>query len=255
MKLLTGTQHLFYKNIRKSQINPKRRRLTTMNIAMTQYTICDINGETPTSNQIWLLIRAREIPTSVPGFLWKCEFWDKIPHCENRGKCGLCDSPESMEHILLDCDNSSTSRIIWKAASDLWCKREPNWPEIRFGMILRCNLATFSNTKGKTKVGATRLFKILVTESAHLIWKIRCQWTIKYGGDKEKYHSDTEIINRWIHAINMRLKFDQLLTDSTRYGKKAIKIDTVLQTWSGLLKNEDSLPDNWIRQVCAKQTQ
>ncbi|KAG1849031.1 hypothetical protein F4604DRAFT_1973370 [Suillus subluteus] len=199
MKLLTGTQHLFYKI-----------RLTMVNIAMTQYTICNINGESPTSDQIWLSIRAREIQTS---------------------KCGLCDSPESMEHILLNCDKLSASRIIWKAVSNLWCKRDPNWPVIHFGTILGWNLATFSNTKGKTKVGTTRLFKIL---------------TIKYGGDKEKYHSDTKIINRWIHAINMRLKFNWLLTNSTRYRKKAIKIDTVPQTWSGLLKNEDSLPDNWI---------
>ncbi|KAG1864352.1 hypothetical protein F4604DRAFT_1517302, partial [Suillus subluteus] len=57
------------------------------------------------------------------------------------------------------------------------------------------------------------------------------------------------IFNRWVHAINMRLKFDRLLTDSMRYGKKAIKIDTVLQTWSGLLNNEDSLLDNWIQQA------
>ncbi|KAG1871706.1 hypothetical protein F4604DRAFT_1582993, partial [Suillus subluteus] len=50
-------------------------------------------------------------------FLSKClhgtykigEFWDKIPHCEIRGQCSLCNSPENMEHILLDCDKSLTS--------------------------------------------------------------------------------------------------------------------------------------------------
>ncbi|KAG2339348.1 hypothetical protein BDR05DRAFT_891892, partial [Suillus weaverae] len=62
-----------------------------------------------------------------------------------------------------------------------------------------------------------------------------------------KYHSETEILNKWIHAINTRLKFDRLLTNSMRYGKKALKVETVLQTWSGTLQNEDNLPDNWIR--------
>lgn len=42
---------------------------------------------------------------------------------------------------------------------------------------------------------------------------------------------------------------DRLLTDSMRYGKRATKIDLVLKTWSGLLKDEDNLPDNWIRQT------
>ncbi|KAG1801048.1 uncharacterized protein BJ212DRAFT_522845 [Suillus subaureus] len=82
------------------------------------------------------------------------EFWDKIPNCENRGKSGLYDLPESMEHILIDCDRSSASCIIWRAASDLWCMRESNWPEIRFETILGCNLAVLRNTKGKKKPGA-----------------------------------------------------------------------------------------------------
>ncbi|KAG1773495.1 ribonuclease H-like protein [Suillus occidentalis] len=256
LKLNIGTQRLFYKSIKKIQTTPKSRRLTLMNMAMTQYAVCNMNRTTPTNEQIWSSIRNCETPINIRGFLWKClhgaykigEFWDKIPNCENRGKCSLCDLPESMEHILLDCNQSSASRVIWEAAADLWKKREANWPQIRFGTILGCNLAVLKDIKGKKKLGATRLFKILVLESAHLIWKLRCERVIKFGGDKEKYHSDPEILNRWIHAINMRLKFDRLLTDSKRYGKKAIKIDTVLKTWSSLLKDEDNLPDNWIHQ-------
>ncbi|KAG1742985.1 hypothetical protein EDD22DRAFT_786484, partial [Suillus occidentalis] len=69
---------------------------------------------------------------------------------------------------------------------------------------------------------------------------------IKFGRDKDKHHSETEILNRWIHTINMRLKFNRLLTDSMRYGKKALKPETVLQTWNRVLQNEDNLLDNWI---------
>ncbi|KAG0702107.1 hypothetical protein DFH29DRAFT_755173, partial [Suillus ampliporus] len=78
--------------------------------------------------------------------------------------------------------------------------------------------------------------------------KLRCERAIKLGGDGEKYHSQTEVYNRWINAINTRLKFDQLLADPMRYGRKAIKADNVLKTWSGILHNEENLPDNWIRQ-------
>ncbi|KAG1772990.1 hypothetical protein EV702DRAFT_1181209 [Suillus placidus] len=216
-----------------------------MNMARTLYAIGESNGATPTSEQ------------SIRGFLWKSlhsaykigEFWDKILHYENRGKCGLCSLPESMDHILLECDASSASRVIWKVAKDLWLKRENSWPDICFGSILGCNLITVRDSDGKEKVGATRLLKILILESAHLIWKLRCERTIKFGGDREKYHSENEIYNKWIHTINMRLKFDRLLTNSMRYGKKASKIITVLKTWSGLLKNKDDLPHNWIRQT------
>lgn len=62
-----------------------------------------------------------------------------------------------MDHILLECDASPASRVIWKAAKDLWLKRENSWPDICFGSILGCNLITVRDSDGKEKVGATRL--------------------------------------------------------------------------------------------------
>jgi hypothetical protein len=35
---------------------------------------------------------------------------------------------------------------------------------------------------------------------------------------------------------------------NTRYGKKALNKFLVLHTWSGVLKDEASLPEDWIRQ-------
>lgn len=253
MKLTAGSQRLFYLNIRLAHNPAKERRRTVMNMALTQHAVFEISGKMPSREQVWMSIRDRDIPKSIRGFLWKSihgaykigEFWDKIPNYEQRGQCSLCRSPESMEHILLDC-NSLASRTIWKAAKDLWCKREVSWPNIRFGTILGCSLITFNNENGKKITGKSRLFNILGLVSAHLIWKLRCERTIKYKGNQEKFHSETEIYNRWLHAINTRLKFDRLLTDSKRYGKKALKVETVLKTWSGLLLHEENLPDNWV---------
>ncbi|KAG1879901.1 hypothetical protein F4604DRAFT_1579066 [Suillus subluteus] len=109
-----------------------------------------------------------------------------------------------------------------------------------------CNLAKFKNDKNKIMTGKNRLLMIILSESAHLLWKTRCKQAIKFENNIEKHHSSTEIYNRWIHAMNMRLKFDKLLTNSKRYGKKAIQAEKVLKTWSGLLLNEDGLPDNWV---------
>ncbi|KAG1769047.1 hypothetical protein EV702DRAFT_1251637 [Suillus placidus] len=201
-----------------------------MNMAMAIHAACDIFGKSPSSEQIWLSIRDWDTPKNIRGFIWK-----SLHGTYKIGMCGICGSLKMMEHILIDCE-SLTSCMIWQAASNLWCKREANWPKIHFGTILSCNLADFNDNGGKKKPGQNRLFKIIVLESAHLIWKLRCERTIKFEGIREKFHSDTEIYNRWVNAINMRLK----------YGKKALKVETVLKTWSGILLNEENLPDNWV---------
>ncbi|KAJ7144351.1 hypothetical protein C8R44DRAFT_602368, partial [Mycena epipterygia] len=59
--------------------------------------------------------------------------------------------------------------------------------------------------------------------------------------------SESEIHNRWISAMNNMLKRDRLLTNQARFGSLAIKKQLVLETWSGTLLDEDSLPDDWIR--------
>jgi len=58
------------------------------------------------------------------------------------------------------------------------------------------------------------LFTILVLESAHLIWKLRCSWIIENGGDLSKLPTKDEIHNRWVKSINLRLNFDKLQTDT-----------------------------------------
>ncbi|KAG1751740.1 hypothetical protein EDB19DRAFT_1591612, partial [Suillus lakei] len=88
------------------------------------------------------------------------------------------------------------------------------------------------------------LYTIIISESAHLIWKLQCERVIKFNGDESQFHLDTEIHNRWVKALNTRLKFHKLLSNASRYSKKALKVDTVLCTWSGVLMNEDNLPNN-----------
>ncbi|KAJ7889015.1 hypothetical protein B0H13DRAFT_1626844, partial [Mycena leptocephala] len=41
---------------------------------------------------------------------------------------------------------------------------------------------------------------------------------------------------------------DRLLTDTSRYGSRALDIKTVLKTWDGVLMDNKNLPDNWIWQ-------
>ncbi|KAG2738218.1 hypothetical protein P692DRAFT_20759351 [Suillus brevipes Sb2] len=256
LSVKVGTQRIFYQSIRKFRKKPQERRKTTANLALTIYAIKELNGNSPSPACIWKAVRNLDIPKNIRGFLWKNlheaykigDFWLNVPNYENRGNCPLCGETESMPHILLECEKSTAIVTVWKAASTLWNLREESWPTIKYGTILGSNLVKFKDEEGKNLPGKNRLFNIIVTESAHLLWKLRCERTIKFDNDAEKYHSEREIYNRWLSTMNRRLKLDRILTDKNKFGRKAIDEKLVLRTWSGTLDNEENLPDNWCRQ-------
>jgi ribonuclease HI len=64
--------------------------------------------------------------------------------------------------------------------------------------------------------GTTRLFRIIVSESAHLIWRLRNERVIQ----EKNPASVQEIQNRWRKAINNRLALDCMLTNVAKYAKK-----------------------------------
>jgi len=171
------------------------------------------------------------------------KFWNNVPGHEQRGQCPTCNTEESIEHILLECD-APGRRQIWKLANKLW-KMKSNQPlPTTYGGILGCGLATYTKNS-KPNSGLNRLFKIIMSESAHLIWKIRCERRIAREDDPQKHHSVNEIHNRWVQAINSRLTIDSLSTNVRKFGKKATKAKLVLQTWEGCLQNNEELPQNW----------
>lgn len=88
-----------------------------------------------------------------------------------------------------------------------------------------------------------------MTESAHLIWKLRCERCIAKGDDPTFSHTDTEIHNKWVSALNKRIAIDCALTDKTKYGRMAIPEGTVYRTWRRCLKNESDLPEKWIKSL------
>ncbi|KAJ7599735.1 hypothetical protein C8J56DRAFT_767917, partial [Mycena floridula] len=82
-----------------------------------------------------------------------------------------------------------------------------------------------------------RLFQLIVSESAHLIWTTRCRVVVK----EEVILTTAHIVNLWMRAINECLAEDRQLMNPYQYKNKALKEDTVLNTWKGTLKNEKSI--------------
>ncbi|KAF5373348.1 hypothetical protein D9615_007464 [Tricholomella constricta] len=250
-KLATMTQALLYEGIME-QTEVAIRRNTLIHLDMVRHTIQDNIGNLPSDSRIWKSISDKNISKNISTFLWRTmhnsypvgDFWSRITNLEQRSRCQTCDAEESMEHILTQCPDSCQA-VIWYLAEELWSRKGLQWFEPTIGMQLGCALAKFTTDEGKPRMGANRLYKILMTESSHLIWKLRCEWRIGREADPERKHTVAEAENRWYEAINRRLKFDCLMTDNMRYGRKAIRSSLVKQTWEGTLQDEDNLPDNW----------
>ena len=91
----------------------------------------------------------------------------------------------------------------------------------------------------KMHLGATRLLRILVSESAYLIWTLRCEHVIR-----EKTHSRLEIKKKWTQAINRRLTEDKII--ATKVKRDIAHIRKVKNTWEAVLGKTEELPDGWI---------
>jgi hypothetical protein len=48
--------------------------------------------------------------------------------------------------------------------------------------------------------------------------------------------------------VNAAPRRDRILTNKIKFGAQAFEKQLVLNTWSGLLLDEDSLPDDWTYQ-------
>ncbi|KAJ6470742.1 hypothetical protein C8R47DRAFT_1179547 [Mycena vitilis] len=242
-KLATLTQALAYKAIKQLRSTPSRKT-TEANIKLVQDAGLLQRGKTPTIASIW---------KSIKTFLWKSlhgahrvgKFWTNIPGYEDRATCDSCGKLETIEHILLECECPGQAEI-WKLAGEFWAKKLGVMPPPTMGGILGCCLASFeSETKSKPS-GVNRLFRILISESAYLIWKLRCERVIGREGEA---HSDAEIHNRWVHTLNDRLEVDRFIAcDFSYQDKKLVLPSVVLRTWSRTLLAEDELPKDWLRE-------
>ncbi|KAG1744361.1 hypothetical protein EDB19DRAFT_1632724, partial [Suillus lakei] len=86
--------------------------------------------------------------------------------------------------------------------------------------------------------GASRLLRILISESAHLIWAIRCDITIN-----GTIHSAKTIRSRWTTTINKRLQNDRLTARKINRTKTFENLITA--TWSDTISANGLIPKNW----------
>ncbi|CAK5278421.1 unnamed protein product [Mycena citricolor] len=253
-KLKAMTQSLAYKIIRISKMREDRyqdaldQKATTRNIELAKEATVLLEPEprgAATTAQIWLSTRHQDFSRSVRYFLWMLihdgykvgDHWRKIPGHEEKAYCKHCGEViENMEHILLRCEAAGQSQI-WDLANVIWKKKTGLHLELNIGKIMACGAVTLGNAS------LSRLFRIVVSESAHMIWRLRCERVIQEKDEASR----REIQNRWLRAINTRLLIDCVMTNTARYGPKAIKPSLVRKTWTKTIQNEEHLPDDWTK--------
>ena len=245
-------QRDFYQILNEKKQIPTRKG-AERNVGIIQACAQETFEKSPTTEDIWLAMRHKDFTKETQDFLWKCtqsaykigEFWNRIDSFKHRGICPTCNEQESLEHILTMCD-TSLRKQAWKLANDLWRKWSSDMLPTCLGDIIGCSLTEFKS-QGKPDRGKNRLYQIIVSETAYLIWKMRNERRIRDGDMPERLTSDAVTTNRWTHAINKRLTIDRTLTNNNKFGKKALNVKTVKGTWKGCLKDEEDLPTDWFK--------
>ncbi|KAH9831461.1 uncharacterized protein C8Q71DRAFT_679920, partial [Rhodofomes roseus] len=249
-RLSVLTQRLAYRLIQRRTYKerPSTQRIISGILSNTR----DVQEAPVTEPELWRSIRLREIRRPIADFLWKnlhgalrsCgPYWKHIPGYEDRATCTRCGSVETMHHIFTEC--AATGRdTIWKLVEYTWHKKQANWVRPSYDDILGMGTKAWRTKKDKRRPSAERLWRILISEAAFMIWKLRCERVINHSDDEDWEHSRQEIRARWVATINRRLHLDMSMTHK-RFGRQALNKDMVTNTWKGTLHDESALPDDW----------
>lgn len=238
--------------MKKTHLEYNRSTLSLLDI--TRYAVESVSSSLETDGAIWQGCRHRDISKKVQMFLYKSlnnayrigDFWSQIPTYEHRARCRLCQGEvDSMEHILTHC-NDPVRKIIWDLAKNTWPTKHGPWPMPHIGLILGCGTISLprrpneNDTNNKTMTGASRLLRILISESAYLIWTMRCERTIR-----DTSHTEEVTRKRWINAIDRRLQLDRAIANKMKRNTKAAT--NVKNTWSEIININTQPPqEDWV---------
>ena len=112
------------------------------------------------------------------------------------------------------------------------------WSPITLPTILGVGLRTWSAPNSKTTLhGASRLWRILISESAFLIWRLRCERVIQHADNAAWAHSPESVARSWKLCMERRLRIDILCSRRT-LGISSVSPERVLSTWHRVIEDE-----------------
>ncbi|KAH9858722.1 hypothetical protein C2E23DRAFT_717188 [Lenzites betulinus] len=250
-KLAGISQKFAYESILQWKNAPLRRR-TECAVSMIKEALNDDFALNLGCSRIWSNVWGKEIAVKTSVFFWKMmhdayrvrEYWKNIPGYENRAICPVCNVEETMYHILKEC-SAPGQELVWGLALRLLERRGVTLPSMTFGAILGAPSLETQDVNGDRCPGQTRLLRIVLSESLHLVWKLRCERVIQWD-EPGKMHSTAKITNLWYKIINERLRLDMERTKA-KWKKRRLPVSTVLDTWRGTIHDEAALPEDWTK--------
>ncbi|SRR5258708_23118660 len=124
-----------------------------------------------------------EVSTNVRKFMWKLlhdthkcrSYWFKIANLSERGMCIKCTTPETMQHIIFNCEANQCKMVMEHCTCNL-CQENIDWPlGLDITTIMSLPLINIRLERGKVCTGATRLIRTIISECTFLMWKLRCK--------------------------------------------------------------------------------
>jgi ribonuclease HI/exonuclease III len=246
VKSTAATQRVLNRGIIERQERPVRHRMQR-NLDIASQALKNGPFVPKTEEAIWKGMRSKNLRKNIGQYLFRAthgshkigRFWSNIPGYEDRARCSACGSAnESMDHILIHCPESKERKTIWRLARTLWRNRAHPWPTLSLGLILACGALQFEIPEGeangkKTRMRAakcaSRLLQIILSESAQLIWAIRCERVIQ-----ERTHTIEEITSRWYNKISTRFEVDR--TRAIKVLRTKLSMRLMHDTWHEVVK-------------------
>ncbi|KAJ3733993.1 hypothetical protein DFJ43DRAFT_1131013 [Lentinula guzmanii] len=252
-KLNSTTQTRAYKTIRQIKMSKKQyqkaidRRNTKINTGRAKSVVKEIMGSEPSNKILWRSLRHKDFSRKFRYFIWMVahegyktgNYWQNISNFENRANCHPCGVPESMDHILTECQCPGQQQI-WELTKEICTKKGIEWNEPSLGMILGAGVIKPNKREGKPSDGDARFLRIVTSESTHLIWKLRCERVIQGRNSP----SPEEVTRKWKKSIEARIGLDRLMV-TAQFRKRSLSKGLVERTWRSVISDEDNLPEDW----------
>ncbi|EJD46549.1 hypothetical protein AURDEDRAFT_63155 [Auricularia subglabra TFB-10046 SS5] len=236
------TQKEAHREIRRwSSMDRPARRRTVTNLALIKHMIKVCFGWSPSDTQIWKSIQSKDMSRGARVFIWKGihgghkvgDYFSKMPRpWADFAKCPTCGCTESMHHILFECPDHG-QKVVWELVRTfLRHKAVEDFTPNNLGLIWGCALVT-PGVGGSRNSGADRAYRKVVSESAFLIWKMRCEKRIEYRDNPDWKLPDRAVIARWDAMMRRMVSFDYKL-NATMTGHVGKRYALTAATWRDL---------------------
>ncbi|KAI9056757.1 hypothetical protein FKP32DRAFT_1585232 [Trametes sanguinea] len=256
VKLSAITQELAYKaiRIRRSQ-KVVARPSTEERVAQILSDITDTFGVQLTESQLWRSLKKPAVSREARQWIWLVihdgymvgKRWlrpNMSDELKERATCKICGQIETMQHILFCC-NAHGREIIWALLRERWEETgldgyDPDWGSI---LGAACAVIRPRGPESQRSSAAEDRWAILAIESAHLIWKLRCERVIANDGAE---FSERAISNRWYATLARRLDLERKVVALSR-GKKRAKLQAKVDAvWRPLVEGLADQSADWV---------